>query len=351
MTTLNGVKMEDAPLIKPDPEISSPTTVMDEDQYEDTGELQLFDPNDVTSGVWLTKIPKYLWEAWSTMEDDEQIQIGKLRVWGSTEPGKEKMKIILEPNLPGHAKVPKEYDLKINNLSYNNACVFSEKNQTGYKAGMMNRPRPDVRPNQYRVNKRRYGSSIPKQTALVGYAKHELTSTAVENEEYHRLMEERTAAMFKPKHTTTYTTEIQQALHPGIAAGSSFESFVRKTNTSRKLGRAQEDKAIRMPQNELLDRLQAMFKRYRYWSMKAMRQELHQPEAYIKSTMEKIGTLVRSGPFAMQWMLNAEYQESTYAGLDVKEEAAEEQEDSDVDPKDEVDDDDEDESLKMEDVL
>ncbi|KAK5184308.1 hypothetical protein LTR16_009979 [Cryomyces antarcticus] len=92
-----------------------------------------------------------------------------------------------------------------------------------------------------------------------------------------------------------------------------------------------------------------MFKRYRYWSMKAMRQEMHQPEAYIKSTMEKIGTLVRSGPFAMQWMLNAEYQESTYAGLEVKEEAAEEQEDSDVDPKDEVDDDDEDESLKMED--
>jgi transcription initiation factor TFIIF subunit beta len=49
-----------------------------------------------------------------------------------------------------------------------------------------------------------------------------------------------------------------------------------------------------MPQNELLDRIFECFNRYNYWSMKALRAELQQPEAYLRETLEKIAVLAKN---------------------------------------------------------
>lgn len=108
-----------------------------------------------------------------------------------------------------------------------------------------------------------------------------------------------------------------------------------------------------MPQNELLDMLYECFKKHRYWSLKSLKHELNQPEAYLKSTLEMIAHLIRQGTFAMLWELKpgsmlGNYDEYT----SMKDEVAPDREyDGATEYKDFGDDDEEDNSVKMEDVL
>ena len=61
---------------------ASPSAQSDEDIYEDAGDL---DFAGTTQGLYLTRIPKYLWETWSKLKDDDEIRIGTIRVEGSLE--------------------------------------------------------------------------------------------------------------------------------------------------------------------------------------------------------------------------------------------------------------------------
>lgn len=109
-----------------------------------------------------------------------------------------------------------------------------------------------------------------------------------------------------------------------------------------------------MPQNELLDLIFACFREYNYWSMKALRQRLRQPESYLRETLEKVADLAKSGRFAMHWTLKPESKPMDHIdgsdgiaptqmdGMD----GADDSEAADLD-----DDDDDDDDLKMEDVL
>lgn len=248
-------------------------------------------------------------------------------------------------NISAHQEVPKQYNVTINKDSYNNAVVFSEKDQPGFKANAWSRDRRVQREkdgahqNPHKVSKKQYRSSIPKQTALAGYLKHEVSLTAVENEEYQRLTKARYEKMFKPKHTTTILSGIDQAMHPGAGANDKFANFI-TGQKSAKGKKVQQEKAVRISQDELLDALTGCFKEYRYWSLKSLTQRLRQPEAFIRSTLEKIATLVRSGSFSGRYKLNDEY-EATVRGSSgpAKEEAAQEDE-TDVDIKDDEEDDD-----------
>jgi transcription initiation factor TFIIF subunit beta len=67
-------------LIKPDPEApgASPAALSEEDIYEDAGDLE-FNSDPVFQSLYLARVPKYLWEAWSKLDDDAEIQIGTLR--------------------------------------------------------------------------------------------------------------------------------------------------------------------------------------------------------------------------------------------------------------------------------
>lgn len=59
------------------PPIASPSALSEDDIYEDAGDLE-FPQGDQT--VWLMRLPTFLWERWSTLGDDEEIEIGKVRV-------------------------------------------------------------------------------------------------------------------------------------------------------------------------------------------------------------------------------------------------------------------------------
>lgn len=48
--------------------------------------------------------------------------------------------------------------------------------------------------------------------------------------------------------------------------------------------------------------------------MKALRNELQQPEAYLRETLEKVAVLAKSGRFATQWSLKEENKLANYEG-------------------------------------
>lgn len=69
----------------------------------------------------------------------------------------------------------------------------------------------------------------------------------------------------------------------------------------------QSEKYARIPKNELLDLLFSCYERYTYWTLKALREETRQPEAYLRETLSSIADQHKRGPYVGQWSLKAEY--------------------------------------------
>lgn len=140
-------------------------------------------------------------------------------------------------------------------------------------------------------------------------------------------------------------------------------NFVKKTDTAPTKAKGQENKTARMPQNELLDKLDHCFTKYQYWSMTALRQTLHQPESYLRQTLMLLADQVKSGPFNNSWKLKPE-NEKNHLERATREEIAPTRDgdggdeadgatsggDTGMGEDDEDDDDDNDDDLQMEDV-
>jgi transcription initiation factor TFIIF subunit beta len=78
--------MENAPEIKTELRDASPSLLDDDDVYEDAGDLEFFDPSSSQKNLYLARLPTKLWEAWSKLDDDAEIQIGTIRQWYETKP-------------------------------------------------------------------------------------------------------------------------------------------------------------------------------------------------------------------------------------------------------------------------
>lgn len=67
--------------IKPDPDglTASPGHQIEEDIYEDAGDL---DFSGADQGFYLTKLPKFLWDSLSKLDAKQEIQVGTIRVEG-----------------------------------------------------------------------------------------------------------------------------------------------------------------------------------------------------------------------------------------------------------------------------
>jgi transcription initiation factor TFIIF subunit beta len=142
--------------IKPDPEVrgTSPAAFADEDIYEDAGDLE-FNTDLKYQKLYLARVPKYIWDSWHNLDDDAEIQLGTIRM--STEKGsngteqvllpnflllsyrkltyqKVKLQMLLNPDLPQHQGVPKEYELEVTDESVKNTFIFTEQDLPGYKS-------------------------------------------------------------------------------------------------------------------------------------------------------------------------------------------------------------------------
>jgi transcription initiation factor TFIIF subunit beta len=367
------------PEIKLDPAAAgpSPSAMSNIDEFEEDVDCQI--PARVEDGgqqAWLVKVPDYIWKAWNDIyqnsADQEPIEIGKMRVY-NPKPGeeadtsKQKIQIKLAPGAPAHRGLPLTYDLDIQTTGYNNTVVFSEKDLPGHFTGPGSRIhrrrgadtslRPTGIPSKAdRYGKTGYRTSIPKQTALAPMIHHVADAHPVEDETYYRHFKKQYDQAVKPKATTAFHRGIDRNMHPG--SSKTFEGFNSFAMTSRPKGKKAppREKAVRVSQEELLDRLYQCFRKYRYWSLRALKNELKQPETFIKETLETIATLIRSGDFAMNYKLKDEYERAAQVKPeDVKEETAliksEDEEASGMEAEDaEMDGEDEDdfEDVKME---
>ena len=63
------------------------------------------------------------------------------------------------------------------------------------------------------------------------------------------------------------------------------------------------ERMARMPRNQLLDALFALFREREQWPIKLLREKTQQPEVYLKEVLSEIATLHRSGEFNGTWEL------------------------------------------------
>ncbi|RQM05217.1 hypothetical protein DH86_00004234, partial [Scytalidium sp. 3C] len=371
---LEGAMAE--PVIKPDPDApgASPANFEEDDIYEDAGDLE-FNTDPKFQTLYLARVPKYLWEAWSKLDDDAEIRIGTIRQTSEVTPdGQQKtsLSMLLSPEIAAHQMVPKEYVLDVTEESVRNTFVFTEQDLPGFKSKSKTKFDPSsanmparltkekqqkpITKTPYDANKRfqpYFRKAIPKRTTLVGRIAHEVNCVAVENEESERLLAERTLEAMRPKLGTKFLNEDVSSIghgfiQPGtVGAMNTFGGFI-KTKGTAAGNRPQLSKTARMPQNELLDKIFECFRRYNYWSMKALRAELQQPEAYLRETLEKVAVLAKSGRFATQWSLKPENRLDNYQGVG---DAVAPVSDALGDESEMGDDEDDDEDIKFEDVV
>ena len=164
------------PTVKPEPGSAGASPVgLEEDIYEDAGDL---DFTEADQAVYLTRLPKWLWDAWSKLDDDAEIQIGMIRVEGS--PGDIKrvrnsscpqystdllltyvqMSMLLTPEAARTQNVPKEYNMHITNPDSTNTFIFSEKDLPGFRMFAQNQhySRTDAFMGKNRVGKKKKGT-------------------------------------------------------------------------------------------------------------------------------------------------------------------------------------------------
>lgn len=317
-----------APFVKPDPDSKEGLLagLEYEDIYEDAGDL---DFSAAAQDVWLSRIPRSLWEHWSKLDDDEEIQIGTIRIEGSLKaPKRVSLRLAERPDNQG---IPKDYILQHQTVSADaashalqNSYLFTEKNIPGAenrlsvigeaRSALYEAMKRDARNKERKKKWEPYvRKTVPKQTAIVGKVNEEFNCIPVENEEFRQIAETRALDALKPKREIVFIDKIPgKLLQPRNALPGAQGAFVQATTKPAKV-RAQENKTTRMPQNELLDLIYQAFREYKYWPFKTLKARLRQPEVYLKQTLEMVAHLVKSGDFAMTWELKPEAKESSYA--------------------------------------
>ncbi|MCJ1312866.1 hypothetical protein MMC25_006542 [Agyrium rufum] len=295
---------------------------MDDDIYEDAGDLEFetFPPR-----AFLMRLPKILYKDLTSMDDDDEIEIGVLREEFDGQTVKRRS-LMLDQKLAQQKLVPREYIISESNSDPMNTFVFTECDLQGYskggKAGSRQKREDSSAPSgplkpQFQsrsfngVEKGRrqpfYRRAIPKKTSLIAKIDKEFNCIPAENQDKVRVMDERAKRDYKaPLKAERFTGNT--AGFGGTSLGPNFSDFV-KTQVPSK-SKQQEQKALRMPRNELMDLLLKCFNDYAYWGFKELKQRVNQPEAYLKETLEPIAQIVRQGTFTNKWMLKQEIRQA-----------------------------------------
>lgn len=79
-TTIPFVKLEEADVKFKLEELHGTLPAdVEVDVYEDTGDLEF---EDTSGPIFLARLPKFVWQTWADMKDEEEIHMGTIRVEG-----------------------------------------------------------------------------------------------------------------------------------------------------------------------------------------------------------------------------------------------------------------------------
>ncbi|KAK2071228.1 hypothetical protein P8C59_005668 [Phyllachora maydis] len=359
------------PAVKHEDGVASP---MEDDDLEDAGDVEFYDhqiPGDPFGSMYLTRIPAYVWQAWDTLEDDGEIELGRIRQWRAVDARgrpKDTLQLLLRADLAAHQALPREYNLDITDRDVRNAFVFSEQDLPSFAAKNKEREaalaqgipsyllRKQVQKKAaeqqaaggQRVKKVYSGRrAIPKKTKIVGRIKHELSCTPVDNAETSHILTMRAFDAHKPKTGIT----LMQGLPPnGVLDDRHFASFIKTGEKPVSKAKKMENKTTRWSASELLDQIAKCFTEFNYWSLKALRSRIPQPEAFIRETLDGIAVLHRSGRFANHWSLKPEYRQTVLSARGLTAASGDSAAPA-VAPDPAGEEEEEEEDMKMEDVL
>ena len=141
--------------------------------------------------------------------------------------------------------------------------------------------------------------------------------TPVFNEEYKAYQAKRVREQEAYKFNTRQVEDnaiVSNLLAPGTAGRTGTLGFTNFMKPVKPVRKATDNKAHRMAQGDLQSRLFECFGQHEYWSMKAFREKLQQPEAYLKEVLDGIAVMNKSGPFNGKWSLKPEYKNAVKEG-------------------------------------
>jgi len=230
--------------------------------------------------VWLVKIPKFLMERWSKF-DAEGVQLAKIRIY-DVAPGAAPRIVVLVPPEDGSGGDEDIYELDMVNQDVHNQIVVAER------------------------AKAPSGTGRARTTIMTGKVKHECNLRPRMTGRYERRLMERGAAA----NDRSMRVGLMDGARAGRGGGkmlssgiSSAAGFADLTRTKTKPPKGQFERMTRMPRNQLLDALFALFREREQWPIKLLREKTQQPEGYLKEVLSEIATLHRSGEFNGTWEL------------------------------------------------
>lgn len=306
---------------------------MDDEFYEDTGELSL--PRDGEKHIMITRIPDWLYDHLTTWDkfipqegdDNDQITLGevlslpsdnpydrnKARKDGKpahdTPPAAPSMRIFFNDAWNKATGLPTAYEIEnqpVNPTLLKNTYVFTEKDLPGYKHHV---PKPAPNPStladpKARIKKSKYKKAIPKQTTLLGSATTQYLAKPLNTASFIAFNKQRTKEAIQGRNSTTnIMTETPDEVTVMNNLQNKFEGFVRPD----KKRKSQLNKFARVPRNELIDMLHRAFDDHMYWPMKLLKARTQQPEAYLKEILPSLAYLIKSGSYASLWKRDDSY--------------------------------------------
>ena len=283
-------------------------------------------------------------ERWSSL-DMEDVHLATLRIYNPPpENPNQKPRIILflPPNRdPNNLDVPLPPQ-KVNWPVFDTATAFpaSGPEPDCYELDMVN----DNVENQIVVAERPKDPSLSisasngphntraRTTILTGRIKHECNLRPALSRTYRKQMKERVRKSNTPQRQIRM---IEDAGVPGgrggvnrlssgvgVGAGAAFGDLIVRSfqssilsvvsshstkKTKPKQAKGTFERMARMPRNQLLDQLFALFQEQPRWSIRPLRERTQQPEVYLKETLGQIAFLHKSGEFNGLWELQENY--------------------------------------------
>jgi len=255
--------------------------------------------------LWLVKLPKSLMEKWSTIKDPN-ITLAKIRVHKSTSDNNH--------NITLHLPEEPQYDTSGENPNFRLSVPIREIDNTYVFADQ-----PKFLEN---------GQLAPRNarnTKLVGRVRHKGAVIPQLDAFYEAKVKARgKQANLKTRMTARIDDKIAlggrltggnalndpEALKLGklnykmLASGSSRNAGGINLSKRTPTGKKDTERFARMPRNELMDKLQMLFREKDAYSLKDLRAMTEQPADYLREILPMIAVSPKSGPNTNMWMLN-----------------------------------------------